>query len=50
MMPANLILNIDSYKASHYLQYPQNAEYISAYIEARGGAFKKLMFLACRLS
>lgn len=44
MMPANLILNIVSYKASHYLQYPQNAEYISAYIEARGGTFKKLMF------
>lgn len=32
----NLILNTDSYKASHWLQYPPNTEYISYYIEARG--------------
>ncbi|WP_323373096.1 nicotinamide phosphoribosyltransferase domain-containing protein [Pasteurella multocida] len=24
----NLILNTDSYKASHWLQYPPNTEYI----------------------
>lgn len=31
----NLILNSDSYKASHYLQYPPGTEYVSSYIEAR---------------
>ncbi|HED4436133.1 TPA: nicotinate phosphoribosyltransferase [Pasteurella multocida] len=40
----NLILNTDSYKASHWLQYPPNTEYISYYIEARGGNFDVLVF------
>ena len=31
----NILLNTDSYKASHYLQYPPKSEYISSYIEAR---------------
>jgi nicotinamide phosphoribosyltransferase len=33
---ANLILNTDSYKFSHYLQYPPETHAISSYIEARG--------------
>lgn len=32
----NPILNTDSYKASHFLQYPPGTEYVSAYIEPRG--------------
>ena len=32
----NLILNVDSYKSSHYLQYPPNTQYINSYIETRG--------------
>ena len=40
----NIILNTDSYKASHYLQYPPKTEYISSYIEARGGEYKKVLF------
>lgn len=32
----NIILSTDSYKVSHYKQYPEGAEYISSYIEARG--------------
>lgn len=32
----NLILNTDSYKFSHYLQYPPETRAISAYIETRG--------------
>lgn len=35
-MENNAVLNTDSYKVSHYLQYPQGTEYISSYIEARG--------------
>ncbi len=40
----NLILNTDSYKASHYLQYPPGATHLSAYIESRGGEFSELVF------
>ena len=40
----NLILNTDSYKASHFLQYPPGTEEISAYIESRGGRFPHTVF------
>ncbi len=33
--PNNFLLNTDSYKASHYLQYKPGTEYVSSYIEAR---------------
>ncbi len=33
----NLILNADSYKSSHYLQYPPEAETTSFYVEPRAG-------------
>ncbi|TCP89504.1 nicotinamide phosphoribosyltransferase [Rhizobium sp. PP-CC-2G-626] len=35
---ANLILNTDSYKLSHFLQYPPETAAISSYIETRGGS------------
>jgi len=35
----NLILATDSYKQSHYLQYPPEARVISAYVEARPNPF-----------
>jgi len=37
MKNRNIILNTDSYKSSHYLQYPPKSEFVSSYIEARGG-------------
>lgn len=41
----NLILSTDSYKQSHYLQYPPEAAVISAYIEARTNPFSdELLF------
>ncbi len=40
----NIILNTDSYKSSHYLQYPPKSEYISSYIEARGGVYPETLF------
>jgi nicotinamide phosphoribosyltransferase len=43
-MFTNLILNTDSYKASHFLQYPTGAEVVSSYIESRGGQFKQSLF------
>jgi nicotinamide phosphoribosyltransferase len=33
----NLLLNTDSYKPSHFLQYPPGAEVVYSYIEARRG-------------
>lgn len=44
MHPHNLILNVDSYKASHYLQYPPGAEHVSSYVECRGGEFPEAVF------
>jgi nicotinamide phosphoribosyltransferase len=43
-MFTNLILNTDSYKASHFLQYPAGTEVVSSYIEPRGGSFKQVLF------
>lgn len=40
----NFILNTDSYKTSHWVQYPPNTEYVSSYIEARGGKFDNVLF------
>lgn len=44
---ANFILNSDSYKTSHWVQYPPNTEYVSSYIEARGSSnqFDNVLFL-----
>lgn len=36
MTRINPILKTDSYKASHYLQYPPKTEYVTSYIEPRG--------------
>jgi nicotinamide phosphoribosyltransferase len=36
VVPDNILLNTDSYKASHFLQYPRGTEYVSSYIESRG--------------
>ena len=41
----NLILNTDSYKASHFLQYPPHSEIVSSYIEARKNPqFSQVLF------
>ena len=34
-MTRNLILSTDSYKLSHFLQYPPDAQFVSAYVESR---------------
>ncbi|MEM7430519.1 MAG: nicotinate phosphoribosyltransferase [Pseudomonadota bacterium] len=43
-MTINPILNVDSYKTSHYLQYPPGAEVVSSYIESRGGDYDNAVF------
>lgn len=41
----NPLLDVDSYKASHYLQYPPGTEYVYSYIESRqGGKFNETLF------
>ena len=45
----NIILNVDAYKASHYLQYPPNTTQVSSYIEARGGKFKQAVFFGLQM-
>lgn len=43
-MSLNPILNTDSYKTSHYLQYPKGTQQVFSYVEARGGPFDKALF------
>ena len=40
----SIILNSDSYKASHWLQLPKNTTKIYSYIESRGGSYKESIF------
>ena len=40
----NLILKSDSYKVSHYKQYPPKTQKVFSYLEARGGAFEATKF------
>lgn len=40
----NLILMTDSYKASHFLQYPPGLTRLYAYLESRGGDFTHSVF------
>lgn len=44
MLTENPILNTDSYKASHYLQYPPETTRIFSYVESRGGAWERTLF------
>lgn len=40
----NLILNTDSYKASHWLQYPPGTDATFFYVESRGGIYDRTLF------
>jgi nicotinamide phosphoribosyltransferase len=43
-MIENIILNTDSYKASHFSMYPPGCQVLSCYIESRGGPFTATVF------
>ncbi len=43
-MHNNVILATDSYKASHWLQYPPGTEYVYCYVESRGGRYDRTVF------
>ncbi|WP_295819163.1 nicotinate phosphoribosyltransferase [uncultured Deinococcus sp.] len=40
----NLILDTDSYKSSHFLQYPQGTTRLFSYLESRGGKYPATRF------
>lgn len=44
IMLHNLILNTDSYKAAHFLQYPPGTTALTSYIESRGGDYSSVLF------
>ena len=39
-----IVLNADSYKTSHYLQYPAGTSRVFSYIESRGGVHDRTLF------
>ena len=43
-MKKNIILDTDSYKLSHFKQYPPGTEQVFSYIESRGGKFESTVF------
>lgn len=43
-MKTNLILDVDSYKSSHFLQYPPNTTSMYSYFESRGGHYGQTLF------
>ena len=45
----NIILDTDSYKASHSFQYPPNTTKIYSYIESRGGRFDRTLFFGLQM-
>src|ERR1041384_2835378 len=42
--PRNLVLQTDSYKFTHWKQYPPGTEYVYSYLESRGGMFPQTLF------
>jgi nicotinamide phosphoribosyltransferase len=44
MQDGNLILRTDSYKMTHWLQYPQGTQHIYSYLQSRGSDNDSLMF------
>ena len=44
MKDRNIILLTDSYKVSHYKQYPPDTTHIYSYLESRGGKFQTTIF------
>lgn len=41
---SNLIIDTDSYKSSHWLQYPPGTKNVHNYLESRGGVYPRTVF------
>ncbi|NIE62452.1 nicotinate phosphoribosyltransferase [Burkholderia sp. Ax-1719] len=46
---ANPIVNTDSYKASHFVQYPPEATGMFSYVESRGGRYDRTVFFGLQM-
>src|SRR6476469_2352670 len=44
ILSRNLVLQTDSYKFTHWKQYPPGTEYVYSYLESRGGMFYQTLF------
>src|SRR5262252_3391094 len=42
--PRNLVLKTDSYKFTHWKQYPPGTQFVYSYLESRGGMFGQTLF------
>ncbi len=42
--PRNLVLQTDSYKFTHWKQYPPGTQFVYSYLESRGGMFEQTLF------
>lgn len=49
-MNDNLIIKTDSYKVTHWKQYPPGSEHVYSYYESRGGTPAKTVFLGCNIT
>ena len=45
----SILLSTDSYKFSHYKQYPPGTEQVYSYLESRGGKFKETVFFGLQI-
>lgn len=45
----SIILDTDSYKASHWVQYPQGTTKIFSYLESRGGRYSNTVFFGLQM-
>lgn len=45
---SSIMTNVDSYKGSMFPQYPAGTEYVSSYIESRGGEYDATVFAGIR--
>lgn len=48
MQNLNILFDVDSYKVSHWKQYPPKTENIYSYIESRGGVYHETLFLGAQ--
>lgn len=44
-----IVADVDSYKASHWVQYPPNTQQVSSYIESRGGKYDRTVFFGLQM-
>src|SRR3989475_8545620 len=44
MLHRNLVLQTDSYKFTHWKQYPPGTQFVYSYLESRGGMFEQTLF------